>query len=245
MTNQEAKFILSAYRPSGSDAGDAMFGAALAQAQKDPVLGAWFATEQRHAAGVSARLREIAPPPDLREAIIAGARASGGVPARAWWKRPGWLALAASVAVLLGVASAFWRRSGSVQMETLEAFAVDDTLHAKHGSHGAAVSALNVMLSQPTTRLGGRLPVDFAALRATGCRTISFAGHDVVELCFTRAGADFHFYVLQQADFPGLPAAGAAEFGQREGLGFASWTDAAYRYVTVSAAGVAAIKQLL
>lgn len=245
MTNQEAKFILSAYRPGGSDAGDPMFGDALIQAQKDPTLGAWFATEQRHAAGVSARLRELAPPPGLREAILAGAKVSGGAAARSWWTRPGWMALAASVAVLIGVSATFWRQGGRSEMDRLAAFAVDDTLHARHGSRGDAAGALNVLLSQPTTHLGGQLPVDFATLRATGCRTISFAGHDVIEICFTRGGAEFHLYALQRADFPGLPSAGAPEFGAREGMGFASWADAAHRYVVVSAAGVEAIRHLL
>ncbi len=245
MTNQEAKFILSAYRPGGSDATDALFAPALAQAQQDPALGAWFAREHRHAATVAARLREITPPAGLREAILAGARASGRAAERSWWSRPMWMALAASVALLLGVGSALWWRSPSVQLGRLTAFAVNDTLHAQHGSHGEAVGTLNALLSQPTTHLSGPLPVDFAALRATGCRTLRFAGHDIVELCFTRGDAEFHFYVLRQADFPRLPATGDIEFGQREGQGFASWTDTAYRYVTVSAAGVSAIKQLL
>ena len=42
MSNTEAKFILGAYRANGSDADDATFGAALAQARSDPALGAWF-----------------------------------------------------------------------------------------------------------------------------------------------------------------------------------------------------------
>ena len=245
MTNEEAKFILSAYRPGGSDAGSAVFAAALAQAQQDPALGAWLAREQQHAAGISVRLREITPPAGLREAILAGARVSGGIPTRAWWRRPPWMALAASLAVVLGVAANIGWRSPSVQMARLAAFAVNDTLHAQHGSHGPAFDTLDRLLSEPATHVSGRLPVDFATLRSTGCRTLSFAGHDVVELCFTRGGDEFHFYVLRQADFPRLPASGAVEFGQRDGLGFASWTDATYRFVTVSAAGVSAIRQLL
>ncbi|HWA08276.1 MAG TPA: hypothetical protein VG838_02300 [Opitutaceae bacterium] len=245
MTNEEAKFILSAYRPGGGDAADPAFAAALTQAQQDPALGTWFAQQQRHGAAVAARLREIVPPAGLREAILAGARASGRPSVRAWWTRPSLLAAAASVLVLFGVAGTMWWRSPSMQLGRLEAFAVDDTLHARHGSHGEAVSALGTVLSQPDTHLGGTLPVDFAALRTTGCRTINFAGHDVVELCFTRGGAEFHFYVLQQADFPRLPASGAIDFGQREGMAFASWTDAAHRYVAVSAAGLGAIRQLL
>jgi hypothetical protein len=245
MTNQEAKFILGAYRPGGHDAQDAMFGDALGQARRDPALGAWFAREQEHAAAVSGRLRQIAPPPGLREAILAGARVSGGAAARSWWSRPAWLAVAASVALLLGVSAALWSQRGAAQLDRLADFAVNDTLHAKHASHGATAGALEVMLGQPTTRLGGNLPVDFAALRTTGCRTLSFAGHDVLEICFTRGGAEFHLYMLQQADFPRLPAPAEAEFGTRAGAGFLSWADATHRYLVVSAAGVAALRQLL
>ena len=42
MNNQEAKFILGAYRPGGRDAVDPMFSEALAQAGRDPELRAWF-----------------------------------------------------------------------------------------------------------------------------------------------------------------------------------------------------------
>ena len=46
MTNQEAKFTLSAYRANGQDAGDPAFAEALAQAKQDPALGAWLARAQ-------------------------------------------------------------------------------------------------------------------------------------------------------------------------------------------------------
>ncbi|MDB6169002.1 MAG: hypothetical protein JWM88_1866, partial [Verrucomicrobia bacterium] len=76
MSNNEAKFTLGAYRPNGRDAGDAMFGEPLRQARTDPALGAWFERAQAHDAAMAAKLREIAPPAALREAILAGARAS-------------------------------------------------------------------------------------------------------------------------------------------------------------------------
>ena len=42
MKNQEAKFILGAYRPDGQDAGDPVFAEALSQAERDPDLRTWF-----------------------------------------------------------------------------------------------------------------------------------------------------------------------------------------------------------
>ena len=100
MNNEQAKFILRAYRPSGRDAGDAVFCEALRQAQADPALGAWFAREQAFDAAVAAKLRAVVPPLGLREAIFTGARmSSAALPPR---RLPGWLAWAASLAIIAG-----------------------------------------------------------------------------------------------------------------------------------------------
>ena len=244
MSNHEAKFILGAYRANGADAGNAMFSAALLQARSDPALGAWFACAQAHDAAVAARLGEIEPPAGLREAILAGARASRTPqPARRFPTR--WLALAASVAVLLAATVAFWPSRATAEPARFAAFAIDDMAHGKHGGHGEAAGALQVLLSQPSTRLSAGLPVDFATLRATGCRTLNFAGHDVLEVCFQRNGAMFHCYIANCADFPGLPANGPATFAQRAQFASASWSDSGRHYVVVSDAGLAAVKQLL
>lgn len=51
---------------------------AKAQAKGDPALGAWFAREQAHDAAVAGKLRAVVPPAGRREAIVTGARMSGG-----------------------------------------------------------------------------------------------------------------------------------------------------------------------
>ena len=245
MSNNEAKFVLGAYRADGSDAEDATFAAALAQAKSDPALGAWFARAQAHDAAMAAKLSEIAPPAGLREAILAGARASRA-PKTARRFPTMWLALAASVAVLLTATLAVWPGRAAAGTAQLTAFAVADAAHPeKHGSHGDAVGGLQVMMSQPTTRLSGALPVDFAAMRSTGCRTLSFAGHDVLELCFQRDGAWFHLYIVNNADFPAMAKETATDFEQQAGAGSASWTDGVHRFVVVSDAGLEAVKRLL
>lgn len=244
MSNNEAKFILGAYRADGRDADDATFGAALAQAKADPALGAWFARAQAHDAAMAAKLGEIMPPAGLREAILAGAQASRAP--KATRRFPMWLALAASVAVLVTTSYlAFRPGRAAAATAQLTAFAVDDTAHGTHGSHGEAAGALQVMLSQPANRLSAGVPVDFAALRATGCRTLSFAGRDVLEVCFQREGAWFHCYIVNTADFPGMGQETAAKFAQQSGFGSATWSDGVHRFVVVSSAGLGAIKRLL
>ena len=244
MSNNEAKFVLGAYRANGSDAGDTTFAAALAQARNDPALGAWFARAQAHDAALGAKLREIAPPAGLREAILAGARASRG-PEKVRRFPTMWLALAASVVVLLTATLALWPSRAAAGTAQLAAFAINDTAHAQHGSHGEAAGALQVMLSQPANRLSAGVPVDFAALRTTGCRTLNFAGHDVLEVCFQRNGAWFHCYIVNASDFPAMPTGAGADFDQQGPYGSASWSDGVHRFVVVSNAGLEAVKRLL
>lgn len=242
MSNNEAKFLLGAYRANGRDADNAMFAEALGQARNDPALGAWFARAQAHDGAIAGKLREVAPPAGLREAILAGARASRS-PRKRLAFPPVWLALAASVAVLLTATVALWPNQAAAESARFTSFAMNDTAHGKHGGHGESEGALQAMLGQPTTRLSAGLPVDFAKLRATGCRTLSFAGHDVLEVCFNRNGEWFHCYIANRADFPALP--GAATFVQQAQLASAAWSDATYHFVVVSEAGMDAVKRLL
>ncbi len=72
MTNEDAKFVLTTYRPNGADAQDPTFRAALDQAARDPELGAWFKEQRSFDSLVAAKLTEIQPPPALYPAIIAG-----------------------------------------------------------------------------------------------------------------------------------------------------------------------------
>ncbi len=244
MTNNEAKFILSAYRPNGRDADNPVFQEALQQARNDPALTAWFAREQAHDAAIGAKLAQVAPPAGLREAILAGGRASGA--ARWPWRTPAlWFALAASLAVALWFGVGKGTNRSAVEVARFAAFAARDTAHEKHGGHGPAAGELAAVLSSSTTHLANGLAVDISSLRANGCRTVSFAGHDVLEVCFQRDGAWFHCYIANRADFPGLPAKATALFAQQAGLATASWSDSAHHFVLVGEAGLDAVKRIL
>lgn len=250
MNNNEAKFILDAYRPSGRDADDPAMAAALAQAKNDPALGAWLAREQAHGGAMSAKLREIVPPAGLREAILAGGRVSGGktegAPVRRLtWTQPVWLAAAAAIAVLVTVTIALWPKR-AVASSALNDFALVDALESQtHGGHGEITGALQKTLSQDWTHLTTEVPIDFAALRKNGCRTVNVAGRDVLEVCFKRNGAWFHCYIARVEDFPGAPAKAAPSFLQSGSVAAAAWADGAHRIVVASTAGRAAVERLL
>lgn len=245
MNNEEAKFILQGYRPNGTDAGDATFCAAIEQAKSDPALGAWFAKQQAFDAAISAKLGQITPPAGLRAAILAGGRATAaGVPHRAWWNHPVWMAAAASVAVLLAAGLVLWPKQASA----FDDFALADTrLSATHGheSHGAASNALRLMLGQPTTKLGQRLPVNFATLRDTGCRHVSYRGRDVLEICFKRNGEWFHCYIGRAVDFVDMEQGTTPVIVDKGKGAVASWADAEHFVVVVSKTGRKSLEALL
>ncbi len=243
MNNEEAKFILQGYRPNGADAGDATFCAAMEQARKDPSLGEWFAKMQAFDAAVAAKLTQVTPPADLRAAILAGGRVTAGVTGgRPWWRHPAWMGAAASVAVFLSVGVALWPN----RAEALTDFALADArLSATHGGHGHEKNQLQTVLNDPSTRLGQKLPIQFANLLETGCRTVNCRGHEVLELCFQRDGVWFHAYIVRKSDFPGLAAGSTPLITDHGRASMATWTDEGHVVLVVSRAGRKSLEALL
>jgi hypothetical protein len=249
MDNEEAKFILRAYRQSGADAGDAAFCAALEQAKRDPELGRWLEREMALDRAVATKLSGIAPPAGLRDAILAGGKMSV-LRREDWWRQPRWTALAASIALLIGVVGAGWPRFAAVgEAQRFAEFAMEDLIEASdHAAHGPGMGQLAALVSDPTRGLGGPLPIEFDALKANGCRTVRFAGHDVLEVCFERAGKEFHFYVMKRPEKSRIrtgPDGMRFAKTSREQTVSAVWSDERYVYALVGTGDVGALRTLL
>jgi hypothetical protein len=250
MTNQQAQFVLHAYRPNGADAADATFGEALEQTRRDPALAQWFAAQQRFDRAVSAQLAALPPPAGLREAILAGARASRGeaapaAPVSRRWLSPTWLALAASLALVATVSVLVWPKE-AIGKEALLDFAITDMRDADHeGRRGSETAKFQALLGTADARLGRTMPVDFARLRADGCRTVSFRGKELLEVCFERNGQWFHCYVAQAKDFPQVAARLATVFRHADGITAGAWRDGEHIFIVASTAGREAIERLI
>lgn len=245
MNNEQARFILRAYRPNGRDAGDAVFCEALRQAQADPGLGAWLAREQAFDTAVSAKLGAVTPPPGLREAILTGARVSTAAPRRRWGPAP-WLSLAASVAVILA-AAAYWIRSAGparADLDQMTRFALADPFSAHTGPHADKLGVFGAWLENPSNRISAGPPTDLAQLKAQHCRTVSIAGHEVFEICFER-GSWYHLYLGRRSDFAAGKNAGAPAFVEQLQRSAVSWTDGQLVYVLVTRGGAEALRSIL
>jgi hypothetical protein len=246
MTNDAAKFILTAYRPDGRDAFDPQFGAALEQAKHDPALGAWFARMQAFDGAVAQKLTSVSVPAGLRDAILAGARVS--VPEkeirRVW--SPRWL-LAAAAAVVFGVGLGVWQSNRlSAQTVELADAALDDMRHGKHGGQGVTTAEFQRWLSDRDTHLASaNAPLDTEALRKSGCRTLTLAGRPMLEVCFTRDGAEFHVYIMSREQLPGVAPRQAPVLLARSTGSAAIWADERHAFALVAPGNPAGLSRVL
>ncbi|HTJ77479.1 MAG TPA: hypothetical protein VL357_00635 [Rariglobus sp.] len=242
MNTTEAKFILQACRPGGQDATDPRFADALAQARQDPALADWFFREQAFDAEVAAKLRAVQPPAELRAAILAGARMSRSSP---WWRQTRVMALAASVVLVLGLVAAWPQKAPAIDGSQLALGAMDEMNSPAHhpivmGGRGD----LHALLANASTRLAAGLPLDFAELKADGCRSLSIGGHEVLEVCFERGGNDFHLYVARANDFPAKDSTTEPMFMERGRLASVSWRDRSHAYALVSDSGAENLREI-
>ena len=243
MTTQEAKFILSAFRPNGSDVSNPAFAGALQAAAGDPLLGEWFARSRAHDAAVAAKLGEIAAPAGLREAILAGARVSAR-PRRIGFGFAWAAGLAAAAALAFVVVTMRAPVRAEAAASAFAGFAIGDVVNGKHGGTGEPTGALVASLQAKGSPMPGPDRIDFDKLKDTGCRTLSFAGHDVIEVCFLRDGSLFHLYVCRNEVPTGdLAAKGPSFIAQAAGAA-AVWSDGKFDYAVATSAGAEALRRL-
>src|SRR5438105_3187755 len=98
MNSQQAKEILKLCRPGVGDETNPEVQAALELAKTDPELECWWEHQQAFTAAMREKFRQIEPPEGLYERILANRNQPWVVP---WWRRPAFLALAASIVLLL------------------------------------------------------------------------------------------------------------------------------------------------
>lgn len=207
--SDEAKLILSAYRPGGQDASDPTFAPALAAAQQDAALARWLAEQQEFDTMVAGHLRAVTVPADLRARILAGGSVSRPQP---WWARARWWALAAVVMVLAALGGfwvqkdaglADWQRHGLTVLEDLEASRTEFDFE-----HGDA-SVLTAWLGDHAAPRPAALPPPLAGQKTYGCKTIAWDGHKMSVICFDLGdGVAVHFFTTDRAGLAHVPPDG-------------------------------------
>jgi len=231
VSNDEAKLLLSVYRPGGQDANDPTFAKALAQVRHDPTMAAWFEEQRRLDEQMMSALAAFPVPSDGR--LIAGLAVEPR--RRRFALRP--LALAASVILMLSLGVWSWLGDRTLKLpETASLAQLSLHLTEHQRSLGLRSSDLARVRSWLEAREGpvpGELPPGLARLALIGCETWNTTRGRVSLICFMGEDRQVaHLYIFEgDAGRPGLPPMSAPDFSQENGWLLASWQDGARAYV--------------
>lgn len=246
MKNEEARFILRAYRSDGRyRTDDPLFAKALEEATRDPALAAWLEREQMVDSVVANKLEGVQPPAGLRDAILVGARASRL--RRTWWRSPPWIAAAAAlvVAAALPVVSRFTSAPPANAADLGEFSLVQLATGLHRHATAPGVAALEAALAATPLPFHTGLSLDIEHLRSTGCQSFKLAGREVFEICFERDGTWYHLYVMRRDPRAGDVPSGPPMFLQQGGHCAAVWATATAVYSLVTDEDPKALKALL
>jgi hypothetical protein len=218
MTNEAAKFLLNTYRPSGTDAQDPVFSAALDQAAHDPELAAWFKEQRSFDSLVAAKLAEIQPPPHLYSAILAGIATHP--PARHFPTRP-ILALAA-VLILSGTILATFLVENISRTASFEAYQKANlaTVSAPSGPRLDMVTndfsrTQEYLASMKAPRVP-HLPGLLLDLPTAGCKALYWSNQMLSLTCFRLPDGELlHVFVIDKEAFHSVNV--GADFKEMDG----------------------------
>ncbi len=228
MDNQEAKFVLSAYRPGGQDATDPRFSQALEQARRDPMLEHWFRDSIAFDAAIAEKLHAVAVPSDLRNDILAGVRVSR--PSQ--WASP-LLKLAIAAALLMAaiVGSLILREVTKPRLAGWQTNALGTISSLVNGrsnfdaqSHSA--SELVNWLQTNGAPAAERLPRNLETLESLGCKTFLWNQELVSVICFKRPDGGLIHLVARKPSAAADPALrGEPKLVQQGAWATATWRE--------------------
>lgn len=225
MNNDQAKLILSVYRPHGQDASDPAFAEALLQAERDPSVGSWFKEEQHIDSQLSTALASVAPPADAKAMLKAMTSAAKRPPRWRWL-----IAMAASLAVLLS--STFVvvknRSRGLPLPEGATVAQLAANLSDHHASLGLVAHEywdVRQWLAERGGPLPENLPTGLTNLRVVGCQNWKTTRGKVSLVCFVGEGRQMvHLYIFEDpADHPGLAGVTQPRIEREGNWSLASW----------------------
>lgn len=238
MDNQEARFILSACRPNGSDHDDPRIRAALERLSTDPALAEWFQKEQAFDAAMASLLAQTSPPAELRQNILAGAKISA--PRR--WQAPVW-AMAATVVLSLTLAILWLRDSrspGLAHWQTQALHFLEGSVVLDHQS--GDVNELKGWLRQRSAPAPEVLPAALAGLPGVGCKVLRDDGRVISIICFTMDSGELAHLVLTRS---GGSRDEAPRFSSSDGWNLVTWSEGGTSMMLATRAPAEELRHLL
>ena len=245
MNNNEAKFILQAYRPGGEDASDPQFAEALQQVQRDPELANWFAQERSLDSAIIRKLKESPIPSHLKATILAGRKIIQ--PVHSWKRQAAW-AVAASLVLLLSLV-ALWTRTGREPGLADYRGAMARMLSSKEYTLDLTTADVRQIQQWLGTHNGHGdfvLPAGLSGFPGHGCLVLNWQGKRVSMICLrTQSNGIVHLFVIDRLDLRGAPPPGTRQFAAAGEWMTASWTQDDKTYLLTGRADRTALEKML
>lgn len=231
MDNEQAKFILSAYRPGGQDADDPQFRDALEQVKRDPELAGWFEEQRAEDADIAAKLRSAPVPSDLKQTILA---AKVVVDPPVWRRHSAALAWAACLSLLLSLGG-LWLRANTgyaaYHKDIVQAVVDLDSLDLREKD----LNRIDEWLDERPAPSDFEMPAKLRDLAGLGCRVLEWRGNKVTLICMNDnskgLGDKVHLLVINAEDLPGSLPGPEPKFEENGSIATASWSDGEHAFI--------------
>jgi hypothetical protein len=236
MDNEQAKLILQAYRPGGEDADDPFFSEALDQARIDPEFAKWFAEQRTFDEAMRKALQTRIPPIGLRDSILLTKKIST-LPRRPVWRRPGVMALAASIVVLLAAALLIRPGAKHYVPMTVAAFTqqvLDMKDRISLGKLSNNPGELRAWLAERGAPSDFELPPGLRDAHGLGCQSYTIGGAKVSLMCFMLGEDQFaHLFIVERDALKDAAPSASPVVRDEDGTPVATWTSSGKGYVLI------------
>jgi hypothetical protein len=226
MTKEEAKKILSAYRPGDEHRLESYFAEALQETEQDAELAEWFAEEQEFDRAVASHLSSVPVPFALKTRILANMVPHAATRLR-WLAR---LAAAAAALFLLALVITVSRGSGQhsgslsdYEQEMMSFVKLEPPLEMQ----SLEIGPIKQWIAERKAPLGD-IPPGVAAVETMGCRILSFRGHPVTLICFCHGQTVAHLLIVDRAALPALKPRNPPVLTSQGDWSIATWADEHY-----------------
>jgi hypothetical protein len=244
VNSEQAKEILTLYRPGTADSSDPDFSVALGQAKRDPELGRWL---EQHCAGYERtreKFRQIPVPAGLKEQILSERKIHTTKQVR--------LKVALAVATF-AVAVGLGVLIGTIHLTPREDLTFNGFRNrmAKTVSRGdyPVMDLVGADLKQIHGYLAANergdyaLPPTLERTRTTGCALLKWQNNPVAMICFNSGRnkdpkqPDLFLFIITRAQVPGAPQGKVPQYTQLNQLTTASWSAGDKTYILGTLSG--------
>jgi hypothetical protein len=204
MNSQEARQVLLLYRPGTADAEDPQIIEAIGCARRDPALAQWFEQHCAFQKALRSKLRQIEVPAHRKLALLVS---KPMVRPPAWWHNPVWLAAAASLVLLLGLAGIWAKPRGSASFVNFQSRMVSTALRQyRMDVVTNDMSEVRRFLAAGGAPADYGLPGGLERLRLTGAGLLRWSNHPVSMVCFDRGDNQMiYLFVLNRSALSNPP----------------------------------------